>query len=693
MSEEKWTPAWRGWSNEQAERFAYLAGANINDVNRDLIEHGLEPITKAQQDAIRRNLEGWKAEKEMHANLQRSGAEAIPASDQYFPRAKDRMRRGENIFNVGAQAVLDLFGLLPRAAGQTVYNYANPFMDEEPKQLRMDNPRGVFADPATAGSTMLVGAPGMAAKGLGLMNLSTKVPGAVASKLPAAIPQGARSAIGYGAGAAATGAETYAWERALNGDYLDPEEAEGMGKFAAGAALGVPVLGKSLKIVAKTGTRGKYHFKPNEIDYGNLDNRTIEGRPIGEYQTALLENGSLGNKLGIVHSLSWEGKWGQRLGNLYKANDEKLAQNLKTSDKFKQHYQRLTGDADLPTPREGETLEMAVARRLNEVDAWVQKRLKVAEQYEADGNALAAAKVREEVRPVQAMLDDTFNIAFDEGVGILSADGIRDLVKAKLSKASSKAGSKTSRTKTDKAAQAADNVIYGIEYTMAGRDWNGVHESGRFFPISEYRGLLSSMTEEEIGKVSQKVNPSLYGHKTLGGKALRGNKNYIDRELAKGAIPENAEVVVNEAGEIIRPGSSPMDNLANQTAFRENLERAAKSKAAAIANNQNFARSSLFDVFVKAPLKVSKAYDMALQGAYNLGDLLIPKNAQELAARKMLSLPEVKGGRFGTAAVGFSDWANRVKTRYEDGETPTDVAISKIDAFVDQFNRNNGASK
>ena len=128
MNEEKWTPAWRNWSNDEAEYFASLAGRDLNEYNRERIEHGLEPRTKKWQDAVRRNVEGWKAEKEREAYEERAGLKVIPLERRMAPRAVERYRKGENLFNVGAQAVLDLGTLPHREIGQAIYAIANSQM-------------------------------------------------------------------------------------------------------------------------------------------------------------------------------------------------------------------------------------------------------------------------------------------------------------------------------------------------------------------------------------------------------------------------------------------------------------------------------------------------------------------------------------------------------------------------------------
>jgi len=681
MSEEKWTPAWRDWSNEEAEYYASLAGRDLNEYNRERVEQGLEPRTKKWQDAVRRNVEGWKAEKEREAYEERAGLKVIPFNRRMAPRAVERYRKGENLFNVGAQAVLDLGALPFREIGQAIYAISNSKMDEEPIHLRDDNPNGVFSDPlqAIASYFMLPGLQGL--------NLSSKVVGGVAKALPAATPAAVRGAASTAAGALAGGVETYAGERLFNGEYLPPESAEEMGKFAAGAGVAVPVLGKALKGVAKTGTRLKYHYKPEEVRKKGLDNRTIGGNDAGKYQTVLLENGSLGDRLGVIHSLSSEGAWGQRLSKLYEANDKTLTGNLRNSNKFREHWQRLTGEAELPTPQAGETLEMAVARKLNSIDDWVEKQTKLAEQAEAAGKTATAQRIREQVAPVKELLDGTFDTMFDEGIGILSADGIQGIVENRLDKIVSASGEKATNvgaTNAEKAAQASKNVLNEVKKTMGKRDWNDRGRStGRFFPVSEWRGFVSGATERELGKISPTVSKSAYNDKQLGAKTLRETKNRVDREIGKGPIPEGAEVGVNEYGEVVRPGGhTPMDDLANQTQFREGLHEAAISKQAAIDNNQNFARTKLLDVLVKAPLKASKAFDYTMQGLYNVGDLLVPKTAEELAARRLLALPEVPGGKFGTSAVSAADIIKRVSENYEDTDTPTAKAARNIDSFL-----------
>ena len=178
------------------------------------------------------------------------------------------------------------------------------------------------------------------------------------------------------------------------------------------------------------------------------------------------------------------------------------------------------------------------------------------------------------------------------------------------------------------------------------------------------------------------VSKSAYSGKKLGAKTLRETRNRVDREIAKGPIKEGTEVGTNEYGEIVRPGSSPMDDLANQNAYREKLLGAAKSKQAAIDNNQNFARTKLLDVLVKAPLKASRAFDYTMQGLYDVGNLLVPKSAEEMAARRLLALPEDKGGKFGASAVTAADIINRAFENYEDADTPTAKASRNIDSFL-----------
>lgn len=680
MSEEKWTPAWRNWSNDEAEYFAYLAGRDLNEYNRERIGQGLEPRTKKWQDAVRRNVEGWKAEKEREAYEERAGLKVIPLERRMAPRAVERYRKGENLFNVGAQAVLDLGTLPHREIGQAIYAIANSQMDEEPIQLRDDNPNGTFADPfqAIASYLMLPELQGL--------NFSAKVAGGAAKVLPKAAPAAVRGAATTAAGAAAGGAETYAGERLFNGEYLPPESAEEMGKFAAGAGVAVPVIGMGLKGLGKTGTRLKYHYKPNQIEQGGLDNRTIGGKDAGKYQTVLLENGSLGDKLGVIHSLSREGAWGQRLSKLYQANDKALTGNLRNSNKFRDLWQRLTGEAELPTPQAGDTLEMAVSRKLNTIDAWVEQQTKLADQAEAAGKKATAQRIREQVAPVKELLDGAFDTMFDEGIGILSADGILKMVDNRIGTLASLSGANSTNvtyTNTQRGSRAAKNILDEVSNTMQVRDWNiPGGGTGRFFPVSEWRGLLTAATDGELGKVSPNVSKSAYSGKKLGAKTLRETRNRVDREIAKGPIKEGTEVATNEYGEIVRPGSSPMDDLANQTAYREKLLGAAKSKQAAIDNNQNFARTKLLDVLIKAPLKASKAFDYTMQGLYDVGNLLVPKSAEEMAARRLLALPEDKGGKFGASAVTAADIINRSFENYEDADTPTAKAARNIDSFL-----------